>query len=303
MNTSQKKEVSFDEGGKLGLRAFGQGNQETIPRTGVRNKDASFELDACTLISSPRWLRLHGLKEARLQLSQILSQIGFKHREEYISSLRKPVSSQYAEGLFSQFTKNGQMYNLTASRDQLSEIVASLTRRMKLYKERLDWLTSGSRQIFGVIQEHSVALVLDFGSISKAQFDLCCDVLCAVLREQVAHIAAFHLIRAAAEMEMYHEKAVHSTRATIDSAVGWIRNLEHKPWSSQSGAVEAILKAMSDKTVEAVYLFAAGDFKEAVVDLLTAFPSLCPVHTVSFNAKHEGTIKLLKNLAHLTAGR
>ncbi|XP_041115955.1 von Willebrand factor A domain-containing protein 3B-like [Polyodon spathula] len=296
-------EVSFDEGGKLGLHAFSQGNQETVPRIGFRNKDASFELDACTLISSSKWLRLHGLKESRLQLSQILSQIGFKHREEYISSLRKPVSSQYAEGLFSQFTKNGQMYNLTASRDQLSEFVASLMRRMKLYKQRLDWLTSGSRQMFGVIQEHSVALVLDFGSVSKAQFDLCCDVLCAVLREQVAHIATFHLIRAAAEMEMYHEKAVHSTRATIDSAVGWIRNLEHKPWSSQSRAVEAVLKAMSNKTVEAVYLFAAGDFKEAMVDLLTAFPSLCPVHTVSFNAKHEGTIKLLKNLAHLTAGR
>lgn len=84
---------------------------------------------------------------------------------------------------------------LTASREQLSQFVASLTRRMKLYKQRLDWLTSGSRQMFGVIQEHSVALVLDFGSVSKAQFDLCCDVLCAVLREQVAHIATFHLIR------------------------------------------------------------------------------------------------------------
>ncbi|XP_058885475.1 von Willebrand factor A domain-containing protein 3B-like isoform X2 [Acipenser ruthenus] len=326
MNTSQKKEekqlpgsakmagdiwnisasedkVSFDEGGKLGQQAFGQGNQETVPHPGGRKKDASFDLDACTLISSPKWLRLHGLKEARLHLSQILSQIGFMHREEYVSSLRKPVSSQYAEGLFSQFTKNGKMYNLTASREQLSQFVASLTRRMKLYKQRLDWLTSGSRQMFGVIQEHSVALVLDFGSVSKAQFDLCCDVLCAVLREQVAHIATFHLIRAAAEMEMYPEKAVHSTRATIDSAMGWIRNLEHKPSSSQSSAVEAVLKAMSDKTVEAVYLFAAGDFKEAMVDLLTAFPSMCPVHTVSFNAKHEGTIKLLKDLSHRTAGR
>ncbi|KAK1167593.1 hypothetical protein AOXY_G10303 [Acipenser oxyrinchus oxyrinchus] len=291
-----------EDKGKLGQQAFDLGNQETVPRPGGRNKDASFELDACTLISSPKWLRLHGLKEARLHLSQILSQIGFQHREEYVSSLRKPVSSQYAEGLFSQFTKNGKMYNLTASREQLSQFVASLTRRMKLYKQRLDWLTSGSRQMFGVIQEHSVALVLDFGSVSEAQFDLSCDVLCAVLREQVAHIATFHLIRAAAEMEMYPEKAVHSTRATIDSAMGWIRNLEHKPCSSQSSTVEAVLKAMSDKTVEAVYLFAAGDFKEAMVALLTVFPSVCPIHTVSFNAKHEGTIKLLKDLAHRTAG-
>ncbi|RXM90632.1 von Willebrand factor A domain-containing protein 3B [Acipenser ruthenus] len=162
--------VSFDEGGTLGQQAFGQGNQETVPRPGGRNKDASFELDACTLISSPKWLRLHGLKEARLHLSQILSQIGFQHRE-------------------------GMLRRLTASREQLSQFLASLTRRMKLYKQRLDWLTSGSRQMFGVIQEHSVALVLDFGSVSKAQFDLCCDVLCAVLREQVAHIATFRLIR------------------------------------------------------------------------------------------------------------
>lgn len=37
-------------------------------------------MDVQPLISSSKWLQLHGLKRKKLSLSQILSQIGFQHR-------------------------------------------------------------------------------------------------------------------------------------------------------------------------------------------------------------------------------
>ena len=41
----------------------------------------NWELDVRPLISSTRWLQVHGLKRNRLTMTQILSAIGFKHSE------------------------------------------------------------------------------------------------------------------------------------------------------------------------------------------------------------------------------
>ena len=40
-----------------------------------------WELDVKPLISSTKWLQVHGLHRNRLSMKQILSQIGFKHSE------------------------------------------------------------------------------------------------------------------------------------------------------------------------------------------------------------------------------
>lgn len=66
---------------------------------------------------------------------------------------------------------------------------------IELYKQRMEWLTSGSRQIFGVIQERCIVIVLDFGTAAPTEFDLCRDALSMVLVEQVTRIAKFNLIR------------------------------------------------------------------------------------------------------------
>ncbi|KAG9348946.1 hypothetical protein JZ751_029263, partial [Albula glossodonta] len=63
---------------------------------GADKGDVKADLDIDTLVSSLAWLKIHGLKVSKLSLSQVLAQIGFKHREDYVGSLRKPVSSQYA---------------------------------------------------------------------------------------------------------------------------------------------------------------------------------------------------------------
>uniref|UniRef100_H3AU06 von Willebrand factor A domain containing 3B n=1 Tax=Latimeria chalumnae TaxID=7897 RepID=H3AU06_LATCH len=284
---------------------FRKSDQDQMKGKKVSLSETQFELDVQTLISSTKWLQHHGLMRNRLTLSQILSQIGFKHREDYVYSLGKPVSSRYAEGLFPQYMKNGNIYNVTVNREKLLQFADSLTRAIKLYKQRLEWLTSGSQQIFGIIQEHCIAIVLDFGIMPEAQFNLCRDAICMVLREQVSQVAKFNLIRAAKDMAMWQEKAVHVTKHTIESAIDWTWTLEHMSSTSKSSTVEAILQAMSDKTIEAVYFFAAGDVPESMKELLCKklSNSPCPIHTVSFNAKEEGTITFLKKIAHLTAGR
>lgn len=42
---------------------------------------SQWDMDVQSLVSSSKWLQLHGLKRNKLSLSQILSQIGFQHRK------------------------------------------------------------------------------------------------------------------------------------------------------------------------------------------------------------------------------
>ncbi|XP_008851159.2 von Willebrand factor A domain-containing protein 3B-like [Nannospalax galili] len=149
-----------------------------------------------SLISSEKWLQMYGLKSNRLTLKQILSQIGFPQSEDYVTSLGRLVASRYADGLFPQFyrAEDGRLYNLTAKSELIHQFVESLTQAVESYKRWMDWLTSKSRQIFGVILEQCVTIVLDFSDILIKELTLCQDALTVVLQEQVAHITKFNII-------------------------------------------------------------------------------------------------------------
>ncbi|XP_064358080.1 von Willebrand factor A domain-containing protein 3B isoform X2 [Dromaius novaehollandiae] len=264
-------------------------------------------LDVQPLISSSKWLQLHGLKRNKLSLSQILSQIGFQHRKDYVSTLGRLVASRYADGLFPQYMReqDGSVYNLTAKKELILHFVDCLMRAIELYKQRMEWLTSESRQIFGVIQEQCIVIVLDFGTVSPTEFDLCCDALSMVLMEQVTQIAKFNLIRAAQDLVKWQQKSAPVSEHTVKSAVKWLWKLDRMTAASHTSSAEALLEAMSDETVEAVYFFAVGDVpgdtKQLLLQKICDGP--CPVNTVSFNAREDATVIFLKELSHLASGR
>ncbi|XP_060119469.1 von Willebrand factor A domain-containing protein 3B-like [Heteronotia binoei] len=272
-----------------------------------RDNSIHWDVDVRPLISSTKWLQLHGLKRNKLSFSQILSQIGFQHREDYVSILGKLVASRYSNRLYPQYTKaeDGKRYNLTAKKDILIHFMDSLTVAIELYKQRMEWLTTESRQIFGVIQEQSIVVVLDFGVSSRAEFNLCCEALCMVLTQQIAQIAKFNLIRATEDLLKWQEKAVPVTESSVKAAVKWLYTLDHLPAVCHSGPIEAVLEAVCDDTIEAVYYFVVGDLPECMKHLFLQKSSRrpCPIHTVSFNAREEETITFLKELSHQTSGR
>ncbi|NXP53989.1 VWA3B protein, partial [Heliornis fulica] len=203
------------------------------------------------LISSSEWLQLHGLKRNKLSLSQILSQIGFKHRKDYVTTLGKLVASQYADGLFPQYSRaqDGSVYNLTAKKNLILHFEDCLTGAIELYKQRMEWLTSESRQIFGVIQERCIVIVLDFGSAAQTEFDLCRDAFSMVLVEQVIWISKFNLIRAAQDLMKWQQKSTPVSEHSVKSALTWLWKLDHMTAASHTSSSEALLEAMSDEAV------------------------------------------------------
>ena len=70
--------------------------------------------DATLLIPSDAWIKKFGLKSNKLTFENILSMIGFKQPQDYLSQLKRNVSSVYSSGLFLQTSaKNGATYNVS----------------------------------------------------------------------------------------------------------------------------------------------------------------------------------------------
>ncbi|NWS25819.1 VWA3B protein, partial [Polioptila caerulea] len=202
-----------------------------------------------SLVSSSKWLQNYGLKRNKLSLSQILSQVGFQHRKDYVTTLGKPVASRYADGLFPQYERaqDGSVYNLTAKKELILHFVDCLIGAIELYKQRMEWLTSESRQIFGVIQEQCIVVVLDFGTATPTEFDLCRDALSMVLVEQVIQISRFNLIRAAQDPMKWQQECTPVCERTVKSAVTWLWKLDQAV--SHTSPAEALLEAMGDEAV------------------------------------------------------
>ncbi|XP_070607050.1 von Willebrand factor A domain-containing protein 3B isoform X3 [Erythrolamprus reginae] len=272
-----------------------------------RTNDVRCDFYVQPLISSAKWLQLYGLKKNKMTFAQIFPQIGFQHKEDYVSILGKIVASRYADGLYHQYRaiSDGKLYNLTAQKSLLLNFANHLTGMMELYKERLDWLTSESRQIFGVIQEQNITIVLDFGTAPLTEFNLCLEALSMVLKQQVTQIEKFNLIRVAQDLVKWQERPSFVTKEAIEDAIEWLCTLEYLPAVCNTGSADAILEALFDHTTEAVYYFVVGDIPECAKHLLLQkiSRSLCPIHTVSFNAREEETVAFLKDLSQLTSGR
>ncbi|XP_058656332.1 von Willebrand factor A domain-containing protein 3B [Ammospiza caudacuta] len=299
--------VAFDSKHSQDPEDFHEVHKKKSKEKKKRLAVGQWRTDVQSLVSSSEWLQRYGLKRNKLSLSQILSQIGFQHRKDYVTTLGKPVASRYADGLFPQYRRaqDGSVYNLTAKKELILHFVDCLIGAIELYEQRMEWLTSESRQIFGVIQEQCIVIVLDFGTAAPTEFDLCRDALSMVLVEQVIQISRFNLIRVAQDLTKWQQKCAPVSERAVKSAVRWLWKLERMTAVSHSSSAEALLEAMADEAVEAVYYFAVGDVPVDTKQLLLEKISdvSCPVNMVSFNAREDETIIFLKELSHLASGR
>ena len=84
---------------------------------------------------------------------------------------------------------------LSCTKDQLKQLESRLSQAIAMYKRRLEWLTTESRRIFGVVEEKSACFVLDVSNLSPRMFDQYRSAVERVIREQMSNMAKFNLIR------------------------------------------------------------------------------------------------------------
>ncbi|KAK0045323.1 von Willebrand factor A domain-containing protein 3B-like isoform X1 [Biomphalaria pfeifferi] len=308
-----KKTVTFDLTEKTKtcnhklykLKPEGENIILDLPKTA---RPREWELDVRPLISSQKWLQNYGLRKNRLQLNQILVSIGFKISDEFDDSLKKPVSSRYGSGLFKQMLRpDGRTFNINCSKEKLTQLVKRLEQVINLFKRRLEWLTSESRRLFGVIEERSVTIVLDIQSSSAENFDKYRAALEKVLKEQVSQLSKFNIIRTCEDVKSFSKHCIPVSHDTIDAAIQWLWNLNPSEHFAISSVAESVLMAIEDYNSEAVYLYTEGSAitngKEILMEKVSKAERKIPIHAVSFNCDSTDVIKFLKDFAKTTKGR
>jgi len=78
----------------------------------------------------------------------------------------------------------------------LRQMEQRLTQALTLYQRRVDWLTSDSRRLCGVITDNCVCLVLDFlpcDDDDELQLKFYVDMVVCLLNEQVSRLSRFNV--------------------------------------------------------------------------------------------------------------
>ena len=84
---------------------------------------------------------------------------------------------------------------LTARVEDLLKEEESLQTLIGSLNDRLDWITSGSREKLGVLTEQRVIIIMDSYLPSHAEFGEFCGAVAGFIREQAIEIVSFDIIR------------------------------------------------------------------------------------------------------------
>ncbi|XP_018651069.1 hypothetical protein Smp_127480 [Schistosoma mansoni] len=271
-------------------------------------------------LSSRAWLSMYGLKNNKIDRSSVLQNIGFPVRggklkfrkisesKEYHHCLGKYIKSCYGDNLFVRITndRTGDVYNVIAKKGYIKQLKMKITQAVDLYRDRLTWLTSGSRSIFGVIQEHSAVFLLDIKTQSPEIFSDFVNSLKCLISEQIANMKMINMIRCQDEPYFFSDELVSVDTSTLKNMLEWINTLERLSFSSSSCTTDCILRmGQFKKSFESVYLITEGESTMTSPELLENIVKTLkhPLHIVSYCCEDMKTIDYLHNLCTYTGGR
>ncbi|KAI0236056.1 von Willebrand factor A domain-containing protein 3A [Lamellibrachia satsuma] len=277
--------------------------------------------------SSGNWLAKHGLKAKGLDLYQVLSPNAYSYKEEFIPVIRKTVQSQVNEKAMAQFKwHDGSMRNIHVDMSQLFEYQKQLGATVKLYEQRLDWLSSGSRKIFGSVKERSVLILVDVSVSNLSYLIHIQHSLRLLLEQQIANKEYFNIIAFSGSVKSWKPTLVRPTPENLQEAWRWLLALHCEGsrnfLTSLRAAIENEEELNHGIDVEGVYLFTSG-VPDQPMDLCVSYmEEQCAgsnqrLHVILFNvddydvhgaipsryANITKTAESLRSLAHCTGGR
>uniref|UniRef100_A0A8K9WMQ6 VWFA domain-containing protein n=1 Tax=Oncorhynchus mykiss TaxID=8022 RepID=A0A8K9WMQ6_ONCMY len=227
----------------------------SLPRPPNHNVPLSIKPPGVPPSSSADWLRNHGLKAKRLGLYQVLSPNAYSLLEGFVPILNKTVSSTVHEKAMVQFEwHDGTVKNVHVDLPliyhyQLMSAVAVLERRVQ-------WLSSGSRQIWGTVCEQRVVIVVDM-SMMIPGFSLHIQhSLRVLLEEQLANKHSFNIIAFGSAVRAWRERLALTSPENLQEAWQWVQGLQCSGSRNTLAALRLPLER--DLNSGGLYLFTSG---------------------------------------------
>ncbi|CAF0842281.1 unnamed protein product [Brachionus calyciflorus] len=277
---------------------------------------------------SKDWIDQHGLKAKKLNLYQVLAPNAYSFMEDYVPILNKTVQSQVYEKAMVQFVwHDGTNKNVHVDLAILYDFQKRLKDAVKLYEKRIDWLSSGSRKIFGAIAEDTVVILVDLSLVNQSYLIHIQHSLRLLMEQQIIYKKYFNIIGFGRTVKKWKPTVVRPSAALLQDAWKWVLELECEGTHNVLGAFKAALENEEESKhkidIEGLYLFTSG-IPDQPIETICSYleESACGkklrCHTILFNVDdYDGngpipgrwanitkTAESLRLLAHsVTGGR
>ncbi|KAM4657301.1 von Willebrand factor A domain-containing protein 3A [Amazona ochrocephala] len=257
------------------------------------------------ICSSREWLSKYSIKKLKLELPQLLFGPGCIHQCKTVALLHKKVSAKYCT-VFPSVEIDGVVKHLQFQPKELEIYTEQLEKVLRRYIERIQWLLSGSRRLFGTILEANVCILIDTSGSMDPYLPHIMKELTSLIWEQLRkNKVRFNLLRFAENTETWKECLVEATDETCHSAVQWVSTFHAH---GNTCTLMALQEALSFTGIEALYVLTDGKPDTSYSLILTEVERLrkkqdIKIHTISFHCADRGANEFLKKLASQTGGR
>ncbi|XP_058278568.1 von Willebrand factor A domain-containing protein 3A isoform X2 [Hirundo rustica] len=203
-------------------------------------------------------------------------------------------------------SKEGVVKHLQFHPKELEAYTEQLEKVLQRYIQRLQWLLSGSRRLFGNILEANVCVLIDTSGSMGPYLPPVTKELTSLIWEQLRkNEVRFNLLRFAENTESWKESLVEATDESCHDAVQWASTCHAH---GSSCILAALQKALSFQGVEALYLLTDGKPDTSCSLILKEIEGLIKeqdikIHTICFSCADRGAVEFLKKLASQTGGR
>uniref|UniRef100_A0A673VLL8 von Willebrand factor A domain-containing protein 3A-like n=1 Tax=Salmo trutta TaxID=8032 RepID=A0A673VLL8_SALTR len=257
------------------------------------------------ICSTKRWLKRFSIKRQKLDIYKLVSGPDCTHHKKLVPSVLKRVSAKYCS-IFPSVHINGMVKHLQLTPGELKQYLTQTERLLLRYIQRLQWLLSGSRRVFGAVLEREVCVLLDVsGSMAPCLGELKTK-LASLIWEQLHHnTVRFSLLAFSEGVKVWRPALQEPTEEACRDAVQWAYQLNTH---GGTNTLEALQTGCGFGDSVGLYLLSDGKPDSSCSLVLKETERLTTgnhitIHTVSFNCTDSSANDFLKKLAHQTGGR
>jgi hypothetical protein len=133
-------------------------------------------------------------------------------------------------------------------------------------QQRIAWLQSTSRRVFGVVSGQHVVFALDTSGSMFNSLPFLQRQFARLVREQVRlRVATFNVVQFASEAQAWTECLIDVTDESCNGAVAWVQSLTALGGTNVCAAVQL---ALADEHADTVYILSDGQPDESTREVL-----------------------------------
>ncbi|XP_075926061.1 von Willebrand factor A domain-containing protein 3A isoform X2 [Petromyzon marinus] len=208
--------------------------------------------------TSVQWLQRHGLKGQKLGLYQVLAPNAFSTRHGFVPILQKSVTATVHAKAMTQFEwHNGTVKNMHVDLPTLHNYQKQLGQAVRTYEQRVSWLSSGSRRIWGTVCEMRLAVLVDLSEMNANYLVHVQHSMRLLLQTQLTGKESFNIITFGMDIQAFRPSPVPPSPENLQAAWSWVLEWRCGGGRDLLGALRLLLED-PEGPPEGIYVFTSG---------------------------------------------